>query len=300
MDNSALIERLQEDIQQLQLELDEEREESSRKDTESAALAEMLSEKEGVLAEAGQVMQDAQTLYDNAKTRWERGAMSEDTHRHMSFFFFTFVTLPLLCILQSGCVGARESQAARRAGEHEGREERRHGQAQVRFLHCALILRCHFFCTWQLIEWMSLCLLPPPRYQMEEMQVNVETAHLENQKLRAEIAEMTGDDMRAAAPPARRDVVSGGGGSGSKESEPAANSPPPAPSPAAAGSQKLRASTEAANTSSRSAAAAAKALNLTARRAEIEEGIRALKELVHITLGSVSSPLPMCTITHCK
>jgi hypothetical protein len=69
VENSALIDKLQEDIQQLQLDLDEEREEGRRKDKESAALAEMLSEKEGVLAEAGQVMQDAQTLYDNAKSR---------------------------------------------------------------------------------------------------------------------------------------------------------------------------------------------------------------------------------------
>ena len=51
------------------MELDEEREESSRKDKEIEKLSVLLSEKEAVLVEAGGLMQDAQHLYENAKAR---------------------------------------------------------------------------------------------------------------------------------------------------------------------------------------------------------------------------------------
>ena len=136
---------------------------------------------------------------------------------------------------------------------------------------------------------------------MEEMQVNVETAHLENQKLRAEVAEMTGDDMRAAPPPqalgasnntATATATPSSTSAGVKESD-RSNSPPPAP----AAAKNRRASTDAANTSSRSAAAAAKALNLPARRAEIEVSIEALKELVHLSLGTAClAPVTVTTV----
>jgi DNA repair exonuclease SbcCD ATPase subunit len=216
VDNSALIDKLQGDIETLQLELDEEREESKRKDKENEALAEMLSEKEGFLAEAGQVMQDAQTLYDNAKSR----------------------------------VDVLVQEKAKLHGELESLlVERRDDTAKH-------------------------------QYQIEEMRVNAETAHLENQKLRAEIAEMTGDDMRAAPP---RDV---GGGTSDVKGDVVSPSPPlPSPPPGKVQPIARRGSTEAANTSSRSAANAAKQLNLNARRAEIEDGIGSLQELLHVTLG---------------
>jgi hypothetical protein len=51
--------------------LDEEREESNRKEKENEKLSIMLSEKEAVLIEAGGLMQDAQQLYENAKNRYE-------------------------------------------------------------------------------------------------------------------------------------------------------------------------------------------------------------------------------------
>lgn len=69
VESAAVIEKLQEEVTALQLELDEEREESLRKDKETASLNEMLTAKEEVLEEAGQVMQDAQALYENAKAR---------------------------------------------------------------------------------------------------------------------------------------------------------------------------------------------------------------------------------------
>jgi cell shape-determining protein MreC len=70
VDTSApLIEKLQMDVQRLQSELDEEREESSRKGKENETLSELLSEKEDVLVEAGGLMQDVQSLYENAKAR---------------------------------------------------------------------------------------------------------------------------------------------------------------------------------------------------------------------------------------
>lgn len=50
-------------------ELDEEREESNRKEKENEKLSVLLSEKEAVLIEAGGLMQDAQHLYENAKNR---------------------------------------------------------------------------------------------------------------------------------------------------------------------------------------------------------------------------------------
>jgi chromosome segregation ATPase len=217
VDQSALIEKLQGDIHSLQLELDEEREESSRKDKESAALAEMLSEKEGVLAEAGQVMQDAQTLYDNAKAR-----------------------VDVLAHEKAKLHGELKSVLSERSDD-----------------------------------------VAKHKFQMEEMQVNLETAHLENQKLRAEIAEMTGDDMRAA--PASGAVT------GIPKAEERANSPLPPPVPQGKDHKDQglgrRGSSDAANTSSRSAANAAKKLNLTAHRAEVEESIGILKQLLHVTLG---------------
>jgi kinesin family member 5 len=66
---AGLIEKLQSTIEALQAELDEEREESLRKDRENENLSIILSEKEAVLIEAGGLMQDAQHLYENAKSR---------------------------------------------------------------------------------------------------------------------------------------------------------------------------------------------------------------------------------------
>lgn len=127
-----------------------------------------------------------------------------------------------------------------------------------------------------MVSIVTLC-----RYQMEEMRVNAETAHLENQKLRAEIAEMTGDDMRAASTP--REVTS------SSESTSSASPPPPVPSEATTSSSKrdrrISTGAEGGSTSSRSAAAAAKALNVSGRRSEIEEDVAGLKELLTTTLG---------------
>mmetsp|Transcript_7327 Transcript_7327/g.12302 ORF Transcript_7327/g.12302 Transcript_7327/m.12302 type:complete len:883 (-) Transcript_7327:214-2862(-) len=227
VDNSALIDKLQGDIEVLQIELDEEREESARKDKENAALTEMLSEKEGFLSEAGQVMQDAQTLYDNAKAR----------------------------------VDVLVQEKAKLHGELESLLVERRDDAAKH------------------------------KYQLEEMQVNAETAHLENQKLRAEIAEMTGDDMRAAPP---RDInareVTNNDSSDVKGGRVSVSPPLPTP-PAGKTAQPpgRRGSVEAANTSSRSAANAAKQLKLAARRAEIEESIGSLQELLHVTLDLPSS-----------
>ena len=69
MDNSALIEKQQADIQNLQDALDEEKEESRRKDHEIASLNQRLNEKEAVLSEAGLLLEEAQSLYASSKTR---------------------------------------------------------------------------------------------------------------------------------------------------------------------------------------------------------------------------------------
>ena len=121
------------------------------------------------------------------------------------------------------------------------------------------------------------------RFQLEEMELGVETLRLENQKLRAEIAEMTGDDMRAAPSSTRNQSVSNDNG---EQSDGTTNSPVPTGSARAA---QKRGSAEYVNTGSRSAAAAAKELNLPARRAEMKEEISALTNLLQSRLRELES-----------
>ncbi len=129
---SLLIEKLKQQIMDLQSELDEERQESENKTMENQKLVALLVEKDAVLVEAGGIMQDCQQLYEHSK------AKCEVLTREKSDLFV-------------------ELQAFRSQADDD--------MAKVKF-------------------------------EMQELEVTVETLKAENAKLRNEIAEMSGDDMR--------------------------------------------------------------------------------------------------------
>jgi len=70
-DNSALAQQLTEQLQQLTFELEEEREDNSRKDTELAHVTKLLREKENLLREAGELLLEARRHYESQRERCE-------------------------------------------------------------------------------------------------------------------------------------------------------------------------------------------------------------------------------------
>ena len=104
---------------------------------------------------------------------------------------------------------------------------------------------------------------------MEELQVNLENATLENQTLCKELAELTGDDVRP------RELIN----NSSKVSE-RSNTPPQPPGGGKNAAIAPRSSTEQSSTSAHSAAAAAKGLNMAVHREGIEVELTALQKLV--------------------
>ena len=67
--DTVLINQLNDTIEKLQQELEEEREDASRAHAESEKLTAILDEKERLLIEAGELMQEAQKLYEQQKER---------------------------------------------------------------------------------------------------------------------------------------------------------------------------------------------------------------------------------------
>ena len=131
-----LIAQLQATISKLQAELEEEREESIRQGNEAEKLSTLLSEKDRLLGEAGELMQEAQRHYESQRDRADQLVR----------------------------------EAAEASGEMEVLKSQL-GEADSKF-----------------------------RFEIEELLVEMETVKQENQKLRLEIAEMSGD----AAEPIRR------------------------------------------------------------------------------------------------
>lgn len=130
---AGLIEKLQDTIKALQMELDEEREETKRVLQENEKLSELLNEKDGVLIEAGELMQDAQALYENAKSRCEQLVREK----------------------------------ADLSGELEGMRVTMNDEVSK------------------------------VKYEMQEMEVTLETMRADNVRLRQEIAQMSGDDVES-------------------------------------------------------------------------------------------------------
>mmetsp|Transcript_26385 Transcript_26385/g.39152 ORF Transcript_26385/g.39152 Transcript_26385/m.39152 type:complete len:871 (+) Transcript_26385:98-2710(+) len=220
---AGLIEKLQSTVQSLQAELDEEREESARKDKENEKLSEKLSEKEAVLIEAGGLMQDAQHLYENAKSRCEQ-----------------------LVREKADAFGEIESLKSQLADDRA---------------------RSNF--------------------EIQELEVTVDTYKAENEKLRQEIADMSGDDMRneredrlrkesanqrtvevATPPPVEREAT-----------------PPPPPVPENASQQPLQAPQlkpyQKSHRSDKRGSVLARELDIEGRHANTTQALNALTDLVN-------------------
>ena len=139
--------------------------------------------------------------------------------------------------------------------------------------------------------------------------MRLETLHLENQKLRAEIAEMTGDDMRASSsappPPARQtshDVSSTSTSSsqinhGHEQQQQQQQGRSTSPQPLTSSKVQSVKTEGVVSTASSRSAVAAKELHVAAHRAEVEEAVGALKELLYITLGIIRSHFNYYLIT---
>lgn len=154
---AILIAQLQATISKLQTELEEEREESFRQGTEAEKLSALLSEKDRLLSEAGELMQEAQRHYESQRDRAD--------------------------------------QLVREAAEASGEMEvlrSQLGDADSKF-----------------------------RFEIEELLLELETVKKENDKLRIEISEMSGD---SAEPMRKRDSHASAPGAAANTQE---SSPPP-------------------------------------------------------------------------
>jgi kinesin family protein 5 len=134
--DNLLIEKLQQQVADLQVELEEERQLSESKDVENQKLVSLLVEKDAVLIEAGGLMHDCQQLYEHSKAKCD--------------------------------VLARE--------------------------------KADIFIELQTIKAQQDEDIAKAKFEMQELEVTVETMKAENMKLRNEIAEMSGDDMRQERP----------------------------------------------------------------------------------------------------
>ena len=71
-DSAALVQKLNEQVQQLTFELEEEREDTSRKDGELAMVTKLLRDKERLLSEAGELLLEARRHYESQRERCEQ------------------------------------------------------------------------------------------------------------------------------------------------------------------------------------------------------------------------------------
>ena len=145
-----IITQLQADVSQLTQELEEERAEGQRKDSESVALVQRVKEKEKLLAEAGELLREAQKHYETQRVK--------------------------------------SDQLLREKAALEGEFQAQRDQLQAE--------------------------LDKARFDLQEVEVNVETLRKENAAMAEEIAEISGDAVERPRTQAKK----GGEGAGDNNS----------------------------------------------------------------------------------